>query len=187
MSSWQAHPTAIVESADIGPNTRVWAFCHVLAGAVIGENCNIGDYCYIEGGASIGNDVVLKNHVAVWRGVAIGNRVFVGPHVAFTNDRVPRAKAFRDDYDKTTIEEGASLGANATLLCPIVVGRYAMIGAGAVVTNDVPDFGLVVGNPARLRGYVCRCGRGLQFAGDAAACQCGVSFRKDGRRVEETL
>lgn len=179
------HPSALVETDQIGAGTRVWAFCHLLAGASIGRNCNLGDHCYVEGGARIGDDVVVKNGVAIWQGVTIEDRVFIGPNVAFTNDRVPRAKVFRAEYDRAVIREGTSIGANATLLCPITVGRYALVGAGAVVTKDVPDFGLVVGNPARLRGYVCRCGERLVFAQGRAACSRGCRFQQVDGMMEE--
>lgn len=184
-SRWQCHPTALVESADVGEGTRIWAFCHVLPGARIGRDCNLGDHCYVEAGATVGNAVVVKNHVAIWRGVTIEDQVFVGPNVAFTNDRIPRAKRYRAEYDPTIIREGASLGANATILCGITIGRHALVGAGAVVTRDVPDFALVVGNPARVRTYVCRCGSPLRFDDGRATCPCGGRFERDRLRVRE--
>jgi acetyltransferase-like isoleucine patch superfamily enzyme len=182
---FSAHPTALVESDCIGPGTRIWALAHVLKGAVIGRDCNVGDHCYIENGVTIGDEVVLKNGVSLWAGVTIENRVFVGPNVVFSNDLIPRARVYREEYGRTLIREGASLCANATLLCNITVGRFALVGAGAVVTRDVPDFGLVVGNPARLRGSVCRCGQQLNFASERARCGCGCRYRRAGRQVEE--
>ncbi|MEM4409099.1 MAG: aminotransferase class I/II-fold pyridoxal phosphate-dependent enzyme [Candidatus Caldarchaeum sp.] len=190
MGAYFAHPTALVESQQIGDGTRIWAFVHILKGAIIGRNCNIGDHCYIEDGVVIGDEVVIKNGVSIWTGVTIENRVFIGPNAAFTNDRVPRAKAFRSIYDRTVIQEGATIGANATLVCPLTVGRYALVGAGAVVTRDVPAFGLVYGNPARLEGFVCRCGQRLPFALDNngyATCRaCGCHYEKQGLEVKET-
>jgi len=177
--------TALVESESIGVGTRIWAFVHVLPGAHIGRDCNIGDHCYIEGGVKIGDRVVIKNGVALWSGVTVEDGVFIGPNVAFTNDLVPRAKMFRDTYDRTLVREGASLGANATILCGLIIGRYALVGAGAVVTRPVPDFGLVVGNPARFLGFVCRCGQRLTFHGQETTCVCRRRFRAEGQVVEE--
>lgn len=179
------HHTALLESVQVGAGSRIWAFAHVMKGAVIGRDCNIGDHCYIEGGVIIGDDVVVKNGVAIWEGVTIEARVFVGPNVVFTNDLLPRAKVFRQGYDPTIVREGASVGANATIVCGNTVGRYAMIGAGAVVTKDVPDFALVLGNPAQVKGYVCRCAQRLAFSEDGAVCICGRRYRMSGLRVEE--
>lgn len=148
------HPKALVESSEIGAGTRVWAFAHVMPGGRIGKGCNIGDHSFIESGAIIGDDVTIKNGVSVWDGVEIGDRVFVGPNVAFTNDTRPRSKVYHATAERTRLLEGASIGANATILAGITIGRYAMIGAGAVVTKDVQDFELVVGCPARHAGWV---------------------------------
>jgi UDP-2-acetamido-3-amino-2,3-dideoxy-glucuronate N-acetyltransferase len=185
VSGARVHPTALVDSAAIGDGSRVWAYCHILEGATIGRDCNIGDHCYVEGGATIGDEVVLKNGVSVWAGVTLENRVFVGPNVAFTNDLTPRAKVFHAAPIPTVIREGASLGANATIVCGVVIGRFAMIGAGAVVTRDVPDYGLSLGNPARRVGSVCRCGSRLNFTVGRASCSCGRVYRNDDSRVEE--
>ncbi len=156
------HPTAIVEEgAEIGEGTRIWHFVHVREGARIGRNCNIGKGVYIDKGAIIGDSVKIQNFVSVYRGVVIEDEAFIGPHVVFTNDKYPRS--FNEDWEviPTLVKKGASIGANATILCGITVGRYAMIAAGAVVTSDVPDHGLVIGSPARLVGFVCYCGRPL--------------------------
>jgi UDP-2-acetamido-3-amino-2,3-dideoxy-glucuronate N-acetyltransferase len=187
VSAGSVHPSALVESTTIGDGSRIWAYCHILAGAQIGRDCNIGDHCFVEGGVSIGNEVVLKNGVSVWSGVTLEDRVFVGPNVAFTNDRTPRAKVFHTSLVPTVIQEGASLGANATIVCGNVIGRYALVGAGAVVTRDVPEFGLVLGNPARMVGHVCRCALRLRFVGERATCACGRSYRHDHSRVEEIV
>ena len=179
------HPTALVESSDIGPGTRIWAFVHVLKGAVIGQNCNIGDHCFIEGGARVGNDVVIKNGIAIWSGVTVEDRVFLGPNVAFTNDLIPRAKVFHQTHETTLIKTAASLGANVTVVAPVTIGRSALVGAGSVVTKEVPDFGLAYGNPARLVGFVCECGRRLRFDADSArtTCDCNALYERLGSSV----
>lgn len=181
-----AHPNAMVESESIGAGTRVWAFSHVMKGATIGSNCNIGEQCFIESHVLIGNDVVVKNGVAVWEGVTLEDRVFVGPNAVFTNDMFPRAKVFRPSVT-TKVREGASIGANATIVCGITVGRYAMIGAGAVVTRDVADYALVIGSPARVHGYVCSCGQRLHFAGQHARCECGAEYKQDNGQVASVI
>ena len=186
MSEAFIHPQALIETDDIGEGTRIWAFCHVLAGASVGRNCNLGDHAFVENGVTIGDECVIKNGVSIWTGVTLEDRVFVGPNAAFTNDLVPRARIRREAFDQTLVKEGASIGANATLVCPLVVGRYALVGAGAVVTRDVPDFGLVVGNPARLVGYVCRCGERLVFTEGQAGCSCGRTYAQSNPdQIEE--
>lgn len=188
VNEYVAHPTALVESDRVGPGTRIWAYVHILEGAVIGSGCNIGDHCFVERKVHIGNDVVVKNGVCLWEGVTLEDRVFVGPNVAFANDVYPRAKVYHDEYDCTHVREGASIGANATVLPGIVIGRYALVGAGSVVTKDVPDFALVRGNPARHRGWVCRCGQRLSFRDNRTSstkCRCGRSYiLLDGRVTE---
>jgi UDP-2-acetamido-3-amino-2,3-dideoxy-glucuronate N-acetyltransferase len=175
------HPQALVETDAIGPGSRVWAFAHVMAGATVGSNCNIGEHCFVEKGA-----VTVKNHVAVWDGVTVGDGVFLGPNVALTNDLRPRSRRAGWTRHETRIGPGATVGANATLLCGISIGPYAFIGAGAVVTADVPAHTLVYGNPARRRGFVCRCAEPLAFTADTAACAaCGLRYRKDAAGVAE--
>jgi acetyltransferase-like isoleucine patch superfamily enzyme len=184
MNSRFNHPAALVESDQIGPGTRVWAFAHVMAGAQIGSNCNICDHAFVESGASVGNNVTLKNHVCVWLGVRLEDDVFVGPNVSFTNDRQPRSPRMpqvRGRYERTenwleptVVEQGTSIGANATIVPGIRLGRYCMIAAGSVVTSDVPAYALMVGAPARHVADLCRCGQKL--AGDyrSTVCQhCG--------------
>lgn len=156
------HPQAIVESEDIGAGTRVWAFAHVMKNARIGKGCNIGDHSFVETGAIIGNDCTIKNGVSVWDGVEMGDLVFVGPNVAFTNDTIPRSKVYHPKPERTRILEGASIGANATILSGITIGKYAMIGAGSVVTKDVKDFELVFGSPARHAGWVNKAGEKVE-------------------------
>jgi len=148
-----AHEKALVESDQIGENTRVWAFAHVLPGARIGIDCNICDHVFVENDVIIGDRVTIKCGVQVWDGVRLEDDVMVGPNATFTNDLFPRSKQpFELRY--TTVKQGASIGANATILCGITIGKGAMVGAGAVVTKDVPDFALVVGNPARIVRYM---------------------------------
>jgi UDP-2-acetamido-3-amino-2,3-dideoxy-glucuronate N-acetyltransferase len=146
-----AHPLALVESDEIGEETRIWAFAHVMKDARIGRGCNIGEQCYIEQGATLGNNVTVKNGVNVWTGVTIEDNVFLGPNCVLTNDPNPRAyiKKSADSLVETLIRSNATIGANATIVCGVTIGRYAFIGAGAVVIRSVPDFALVVGNPAR--------------------------------------
>jgi len=167
----QIHPSADVSpTASIGEATRIWHQAQVRAGAKIGQNCIISKGVYIDANTTIGDNVKIQNYVSVYQGVTIEDGVFVGPHVCFTNDIRPRAvnpdaslKAAADwILSKTLIGHGASIGANATILCGISVGAWAMIGAGAVVTHDIPDYGLAWGNPARLRGFVCPCGGNLK-------------------------
>ncbi|MDZ7262333.1 MAG: N-acetyltransferase [candidate division KSB1 bacterium] len=172
------HPSAIVETDTIGANTRVWAFAHVMKGAQIGNNCNIGDHCFIESDVRIGNEVTIKNGVSIWNCVTIEDFAFIGPNVVFTNDMFPRSKVYKDTYLPTLIRKGASIGANATLLCGIEIGEYALIGAGSVVTRDVPAFSLVYGNPAVWKGYVCKCGNKIQVDCNKklATCSCGLQY-----------
>jgi acetyltransferase-like isoleucine patch superfamily enzyme len=143
------HPQALVESASIGRGTRVWAFAHVLPGARIGEDCNICDHVFIENDVVVGNRVTIKCGVQLWDGVTLEDDVFVGPNATFTNDRFPRSKQYPPEFGRTLVRAGASIGANATLLSGITIGERAMIGAGAVVTKDVPAGAIVFGNPAR--------------------------------------
>jgi len=144
------HPKAICDSKNIGAGTKIWAFSHVSPGAKIGNNCNICENIYIENKVLIGNNVTIKNGVQIWDGITIENNVFIGPNVTFTNDKFPRSKHHRSDYEKTLVKSGASIGANATILPGLIIGEYAMIGAGSVVTKSVPDRTLVLGNPARF-------------------------------------
>ena len=169
------HPTALCESDTIGPRTRVWAFAHVMPGAVIGADCNVCDGVFVEGGASVGDRVVLKNRALIWDGVTIGDDVFVGPAVTFTNDRTPRAGVWRSpvEFVPTVVEAGASVGANATIVCGVTIGRSALVAAGATVTGDVDAHALVVGTPARRTGWVCSCGRRLA---DDLTCECGRRY-----------
>jgi acetyltransferase-like isoleucine patch superfamily enzyme len=172
------HPQSLVDpGAIIGAGTRVWAFAHVCDGAVIGDDCNLCDHTFFENGVRVGNRVTIKCGVYLWEGTVLDDDVFVGPCVAFTNDLRPRSKNSAFKLSKTLLRQGCSVGANATLL-PVTIGRWAMVAAGAVVTRDVPEHGLVRGNPARLAGWVCRCGENLVFNHPVATCTCGRRFEK---------
>ncbi|MDR0768955.1 MAG: N-acetyltransferase [Dysgonamonadaceae bacterium] len=156
MNNYQAHPTAIIdEGAKIGNGTKIWHFSHIMSGSVVGENCNIGQNVVISIKACLGNNVKVQNNVSVYTGVTCEDDVFLGPGCVFTNVSNPRSFISRkDEFKPTLVKRGASVGANATILCGITIGEYAMIGAGAVVTKDVPPFALIVGNPGKQAGWV---------------------------------
>jgi len=162
MNKAKVESTSVVdENVIIGDGTRVWNFVHVRENAKIGKKCVLGDYVYVGGGVKIGNGVKLQNRATVYEGVTIEDNVFVGPHVTFTNDPYPRS--FKDcEFLQTLVKEGASIGAGTVIVCGITIGEYALIGAGSVVTEDMPPHALAYGNPARIRGFVCRCGRKLE-------------------------
>jgi UDP-2-acetamido-3-amino-2,3-dideoxy-glucuronate N-acetyltransferase len=163
------HPNALCESDDIGDGTRVWAFAHVLPGARIGRDCNLCDGVFVEGDVVVGDRTTVKCGVQLWDGVRLGDDVFVGPNATFSNDPFPRSRQRPPAYAQTIVENGASIGANATLLPGIRVGRGAMIGAGAVITRSVPANAIVVGNPARIVGYVTDMDAGVKPDADAPA------------------
>jgi len=153
MKPFFMHPNAIVETEKVGKNTRIWAFAHILPGAVIGEDCNICDQTFIENDVVVGNRVTIKCGVQLWDGITVEDNVFIGPNATFTNDIFPRSKQYPDQFTRTMLRKGASIGANATILPGLVIGQYAMVGAGTVVTKDVPPYAIVVGNPAKIIGY----------------------------------
>ena len=176
----KVHPKALVESESIGAGTRIWAYAHVMPGARVGKGCNIGEGVFVEGAVVIGDDVIIKNGVALYDGVTVEDEAFLGPHAVFTNDPRPRAGRFKrpiETWRPTTIRRGAAIGANATILCGVEVHEYAMVAAGAVVTHDVPPYALVVGVPARARGFVCACGEPLART---LTCSCGLRYRSAG-------
>ena len=168
----------IDEPCSIGAGTKIWHFSHVMKDSVIGRGCNIGQNVLVSPGVRIGDNCKIQNNVSLYTGVVLEDHVFCGPSMVFTNVVNPRSEVIRkDEYKRTLVRRGASIGANATLVCGITVGAYAFIGAGAVVTRDVPDFALVVGNPARRTGWMCRCGIKLPVAGEQAACAaCATEY-----------
>lgn len=183
---YYVHPNALVESDDIGKDTRIWAFAHVLKNAKIGDDCNICDGCFVESGVTIGNRVTIKNSISLWEGVTIEDDVFLGPNCVFTNDMFPRSKAHHSEYVKTLVKQGASIGANATIICGIELGKFCLIGAGAVVTKSVPDFALVAGNPARFKYWISRTGEKLNFNNEGTASDStGNKYRLSDNTVTE--
>ena len=185
-AGFYAHPTAVIDQpCEIGSGTRVWHFSHVMAGARIGENCILGQNVYVDREVRIGSGCKIQNNVSVYKGVLLEDRVFCGPSVTFTNVLNPRAFIERkEEFRPTTVGEGATLGANSTIVCGLEIGRFSLVGAGAVVVRDVPPHALVVGVPARQAGWVCRCGTTLPEGGEPACPSCGKRYRLDGNLLE---
>lgn len=176
------------EGCEIGNGTKIWHFSHIMKDCVIGERCNIGQNVVISPGVVLGNGVKIQNNVSVYTGVVCEDGVFLGPSCVFTNVINPRAFIERkDEYRKTTIKKGASIGANATIVCGHDIGKYAFVGAGSVVTKDVPDYAMVYGTPARIHGYVCECGNKLDFSNGTAKCSvCEKKYTiSENNKVEE--
>lgn len=172
------------EGAEIGAGTRIWHFCHVMPGARIGERCNLGQNVVVMPGTRIGNNVKIQNNVSIYEGVILEDDVFCGPSCVFTNVTNPRSHVSRkDEYRETRVGRGASIGANATVVCGVSLGEYAFIGAGAVVTSDVPPYALMVGVPARRVGWMCQCGERLHVVEgtvECARCDSAYELSPDG-------
>lgn len=186
MKYW-AHKTAEVSPrAKIGKGTKIWHQCQICDGAEIGKNCVIGHNCFIRPQTKIGNGVKLESNIDIWDFVTLEDNVFVGPSVAFTNDLNPRA-AFpkHGDWIPTLVKKGASIGANATIVCGITIGECAFVGAGAVVIRNIPDYAMVVGSPARVIGWMCECGKKLEFKKNKAICSCKRKYIKEKEMVRQ--
>lgn len=183
------HESAYVdEGASIGAGSKVWHFCHVSSGATIGTDCSLGQNVFVARGVSIGDHVKIQNNVSIYEGVVLEDYVFCGPSMVFTNVRTPRSAFPRNtaaDYLETRVKHGASIGANATVVCGVTIHEWAFIAAGAVVTKDVPPYALVAGVPGRVIGSVCQCGVTLRFEGNEATCgECDRQYERNGEVVE---
>ena len=179
MSDYYVHPSSFVdEGAIVGKGTKVWHFSHVMPGAIIGERCNIGQNCVIMPGVKLGNNVKMQNNVSVYEGVELEDDVFCGPSMVFTNVGTPRSHVNRrGEYERTLVKKGASIGANATIVCGNALGKFSFVGAGSVVTKNVKDYALVVGNPARQIGWMCECGERLAVSDGQGTCaRCGKAY-----------
>ncbi|MEO8478510.1 MAG: acyltransferase [Gemmatimonadota bacterium] len=184
------HESSYVDDgAVIGAGTKVWHFSHIMSGAVIGERCNLGQNVVVMGGTKLGNNVKVQNNVSIYEGVEIEDDVFCGPSCVFTNVINPRAHVSRKhEYRRTLVRQGTSIGANATIVCGVTLGRYAFIGAGAVVTSDVADFALMVGVPARRVGWTCQCGERLPNPSPRSTCAaCGAGYEEAEGRLRQIV
>ena len=173
MKYFRHKTTLLGPRAKIGEKTKIWAFANIQDGAIIGKSCKVSDGCFIEKGVVIGDYVTLKNGVCLFEGITMEDGVFCGTHVTFINDRYPRSHR-PWVLEKTKIKKGATLGSNATILCGLTIGEYAVVGAGSVVTKDVAPYAVVAGNPARFKGYACQCGKKLS---ESLRCSCSLSYR----------
>jgi len=190
MSDYFVHESSYVDDgAEIGAGTKIWHFCHIMPRSRIGGRCTIGQNVLVSPDVTIGNNVKIQNNVSLYTGVIVEDDVFLGPSMVFTNVINPRSHVSRkDEYKTTLVRKGASIGANATIICGVTLGCYCFVGAGSVVTRDVPDYALVYGSPVRIRGWMCQCGEQLTFieqdGAERAICKsCGDAYRKLGQVV----
>lgn len=194
MIDYYAHESAYIDNgASIGKGTKIWHFCHVMSSAVIGERCSLGQNVMIAGNVRIGNNVKIQNNVSVYEGVVLEDDVFCGPSMVFTNVRTPRSAFPRntsEDYAPTVVKRGASIGANATVVCGVTLGEWAFVAAGAVVNKDVPAYALVAGVPAKRIGWICECGHTLHFEGKEAqcgSCERGYAINPERQTVQRKV
>lgn len=187
-SMYFVHPSSIVDQpASIGPGTKIWHFCHVCSGAVIGHDCSIGQNCFVAGGVRIGDGCKIQNNVSIYEGVELEDGVFCGPSMVFTNVMNPRSEVSRkSEYRRTLVRRGATIGANATIVCGVTLGQYCFIAAGAVVTRDVPDFALIAGVPGELKGWMSRHGERLALDASGVAV-CPATGERYRLRSPDTL
>ena len=186
MAPFSVHPSSFVDDGcEIGEDTKIWHFCHIMPGAKIGRGCSLGQNVVVSPDVVVGNNVKIQNNVSLYTGVILEDDVFCGPSMVFTNVVNPRSHVPRkNEYQRTLVKRGASIGANTTIVCGHTIGQYAFIGAAAVVTKDVPDFALIVGNPGRISGWMCACGiklaSGKTPPADAQCATCGAKYRVSG-------
>ena len=186
MPDYFVHESSYVDDGvEVGNGTKIWHFCHVMPGAVIGENCNLGQNVVVMPGTKIGNNVKIQNNVSIYQGVTLEDDVFCGPSCVFTNVGRPRSHVSRKaEYEQTVVRRGASIGANATVICGVTLGEFSFVGAGAVVTSNVLPYALMVGVPARRVGWMCNCGERLHLADRVGSCgRCGSSYREEAGRL----
>lgn len=191
---WADKTAEIQKGSKIGKDTKIWHHCQILKGAEIGENCKIGHNCFVGSRAKLGDGVKLESNIDIWDLVTLENYVFVGPSAVFTNDINPRAKYPKKKFPQygqwlpTLVREGATIGANSTIICGNTIGKWAMVGAGAVVASDVPDYAIVYGVPATIKGWVCECGDKLEFKKGKTSCRtCKRIYEKIGNKVKQIL